>query len=308
MRLADENATGPMQQGTRIHTALEAQYGYGVPAHKALATIYDHAEARWPEPADVAALRAERETSLIMVSGYLEWVDETGADANLRVVATERDIRVPMPGMPEVLLRAKLDQVVLDEQSGMLSFLDHKTSASFEKHEHLVLDPQFRHYALIQRLARPAGAPQVYGGIMNTLRRVKRSSASKPPYYQRDAVRFNDEAIEATLMSVRGAVMEIVMARSGFDEIREAGNVLESVNAAQRLITYPNPRVRDCSWDCPFTSLCPMMDDGSDWVGALIASGRYAQGDPYGYYGDSLLPLVLAAGKVGGTEQGEGNG
>ena len=77
-----------------------------------------------------------------------------------------------------------------------------------------------------------------------------------------------------------------------FDELYAAGNVLTEVNRVQQTVTYPNWRKKDCSWDCSFTHVCPMMDDGSDWTGALIRSGRYVQGDPYAYYGDSLITAI----------------
>jgi hypothetical protein len=35
-----------------------------------------------------------------------------------------------------------------------------------------------------------------------------------------------------------------------------------------------------------------MMDDGSDWAGALVSSGRYVQGDPYAYYRNDALRTI----------------
>lgn len=298
MRPAEEPATGPSQLGTRVHAALEAWYGYGVHPADALASVYVHEGHRHEDA--LLDLNAERELAMNMVAGYLEWVAETGADATLSVVATERDVQVPLPGVDGVSIRAKLDQVVLDDSSGMLSFLDHKTASNFDRHEYLVLDPQFRFYSMIQSLARRPGNPLVYGGTVNTLRRVKRTGNSKPPYYQRDFVSYGDSELLATLRGTQHTAREILGARYALDHgTWSLAELLQSV-------LQPSPRVHECRWDCPFVTLCPMMDDGSDWQGALLRSGRYAQADPYSYYSDGYLPVILSdAGKLGAATQGD---
>ena len=271
---------------------MEAAYGYGTDPLEALVLIYEDAGRRWPEPEQLLALNEEREMAMIMTEGYWEWVAATGKDAALQVIATERDIRVPLDGL-DADLRARLDQVVYDGESGLAGFLDHKTAANFDKHEHMDLDSQFPTYGVVQAIARPAGAPQVYGGWINTLRRVKRTARSRPPYYRRDHFPCTPEKLTAELRHIRGTVIEILGARRGFDAIMARGNVLQEVDAAQQVVTYPNRISRLCSWDCPYEQVCPMMDDGSDWTGALVRSGRWVQGDPYSYYSDSLLPLIL---------------
>jgi hypothetical protein len=45
-----------------------------------------------------------------------------------------------------------------------------------------------------------------------------------------------------------------------------------------------------------------MMDDGSDWPGVLLRSGKFRQADPYGYYRDDPLRAVrMALGDREGT-------
>jgi hypothetical protein len=292
---ADE-VTGNRILGTRIHAALEGYYGYGMDPLSVLHLIYQLALQDFPD--SERELIIERDLGSAMIEGYIEWLSAEGKDAGLTVVATEADVSVPLPGVPGVNLRAKLDQVTLDEATELLSFLDHKTAATFERHEILMLNPQFRFYSLVQKLAarEVPGAPRVLGGLVNTLRRVKRTDKSKPPYYQRDPFRFNEDMINATLLKVTGLARKIVAARNSLDWIYTEGHAdLTLLNAFQQINLPPTPIETDCSWRCPHVQLCPMMDDGSDWVGALVRSGHYRQEDPYAYYDRDPLSRVRQA-------------
>ena len=301
---ADEPPVSNQLLGTRVHAALEGKYGYELDPVTVLETLYKLTIEAFPDWR--TELLAERELAVTMVSGYLEWIEETGKDAGLTVVATERDIEVPFPRVPGVALKARLDQVVYSETTGLLSFLDHKTAANFDQHEMLALNPQFKTYSVVQRLAVAQAAPahvhdgqgtvegcpgcfydppRVSGGMINTLRRVKRTEKSKPPYYQRDEFRYNDEELDSAELRIEAVCQEIMTARRYLDWAYGAqGGALSTVNDVQRHDLYPSPRGHECRWDCPFITLCPMMDDGSDWPGVLTSSGRYRQDDPYSYY------------------------
>jgi hypothetical protein len=290
---ATEEVTGNRILGVRVHTALEGYYGYDLDPLTVLHLLYQFEIDASPE--FEMDLLTERALASAMVEGYIEWAAETGADAGLKVVATEADITVPLPGVPGVQIRGKLDQVVMNEQTGLLLFHDWKTAASFEKHEILALDPQFRFYSMIQKLASGAEVSRVSGGMLTTLRRVKRSDKSKPPYYQRDEFRYDPVTIDSTLAKVQQIGASIQAAREQLDWIYapDGGNGdLELLNSVQRALFPPTPIIRDCGWSCPFVTLCPMMDDDSDWVGALVRSGAYTQGDPYSYYADDPLRRV----------------
>ena len=305
---AEPEIVGNRILGTRIHAALEGMDGYGLDPLAVLAVLYDQAvdeHYEWRED-----LRAEHEMARIMVEGYVEWAAETGADANLRTIAVEQDVQVPFPRLPGVTLRARMDRVVLDEETGLLSFLDNKTSATFEKHEHLETDPQFLFYAVVQKLARATARPpahiyhdddgtvegcpgcfwepppQVDGGIVRTLRRVKRTAASKPPYYATDSFRYTPERIEAAELRISKICHEITAVRDALDGVyQDYGGDLHEVNQLQRYLLYPSQAFGGCkSWECPFVTLCPMMDDGSDWPGVIRDSGHWEQQDPYEYY------------------------
>jgi hypothetical protein len=297
-----DDVTGNRILGIRVHCALQGYYGYELDPLTVLHVLYQLALEAFPDYE--AELLAERDLASAMVEGYLEWITTEGKDATLTCVATEAEVIVPLPGVPGVELMGKLDQVVLDDATGLLSFLDHKTAASFERHELLAISPQFRYYSLLQKLAVAGhqGAPRVMGGFVNTLRRVKRTSKAVPPFYQRDPFRYNEEMINSTLLKVTGIAKKIVAARGALDWIyTEGGGDLTLLNAYQATHLPHLAIETDCSWRCPFLALCPMLDDGSDWVGALTRSGHYRQQDPHAYYADDPLRQVreVLAGQQG---------
>jgi PD-(D/E)XK nuclease superfamily len=291
---SDDPPVGNAILGTRVHAALEGYYGYQLDPSDVLNVLYAlEADA---SPDWKTELMAEREIAVTMVTGYLEWVAETGEDANLRVVAVEQDAEVPLPGMPGVLLKARMDQVVYSEETGMLSFLDHKTAATFDSHDIMDLNPQFKFYSIVQRLLAGPDGPPVSGGIINTLRRVKRTERSKPPYYRRDGFRYNDVQLIAALERVTAIAGQIRQARAMLDDTyQRAGGDLHAVNALQRRELYPSPIATLCRWDCPFVAICPAMDDGSDWPGIMTRSGKYRQDNPYRYYRNDPLRAVRDA-------------
>lgn len=295
---AEETPVGAAQTGTRVHAALEGYYGHGLDPADVINTLYAMAIDLYPDWA--TELLKERELAEVMVTGYLDWIAETGIDSGIEVIRTEEDIEVPLPGTAGIRLKARMDQVIRNLNTGLLSFLDHKTAANFDTHEALALNPQFKFYSVVQRLvarelAAADGRPHllVSGGMVNTLRRVKRTAKSEPPYYQRDEFRYTDTELDAAERRVYSIVRQIIEVRGYLDwAYTDQGGALETVNRVQQEDLYPTPIPRDCKWSCPFVSVCPMMDDGSDWPGVLTRSGKYRQDDPYAYYREDPLRAV----------------
>lgn len=286
-----ESPVGNRQLGSRVHTALEGMYGYQLDPLVVLQILYKAAIEAFPDYE--TELLKERQYAEAMVDGYVVWLAEEGADADQRVVATETDMTVPLEGAG-VLLRARMDQVFQRISDGALGFMDYKTGANFEKHETLERDPQFKTYALMQRTqARMSpGQPLIMGGQITSLRRVLRTARSTPPYYRRDDFRYNDEQLDAHELKIRRVVSDILAVRAKLDYARDAGMPLPDFNRLQRYELPPVPIQGDCDWRCPFTELCPAMDDGSDWSAALVQSGKWRQADPYEYYRDDAMAAI----------------
>lgn len=130
------------------------------------------------------------------------------------------------------------------------------------------MHPQLLFYHLLERLTDTK--QHCDGGIFNMLRTVKRTGSSKPPYYDRWPVPHNPEHLRNFWTQTLSIIVEI----------EEAKEMLEN-GVSHQTACYPSPR-QECSWDCEFFAVCPMMDDGSDYR-AVLASA-YKVGNPLERY------------------------
>jgi RecB family exonuclease len=276
-------ATGHLQLGSRVHTAMELYYGKGDDPITVLYRMYANLEMEWSQrigedygnhgtDAEVLKdIRSEGELAVRMVEGYLEWVAETGADQDFEVIKTEDRVAVPLTD--EITLKGRLDMIIRRHSDGAIMFLDHKTAPKLDMDPDLLqIDSQFRIYALILKLAGlgDPNALRVDGGIRSILKKVRRTAAAEPPFYRRYEVRHNDHELRATYAKVKAVGHEILRARRKLDD---AGHHSEAA--------YPTPDL-DCSWRCPFTGICISMDDGSRWQDQLDM--QYIDADPYAHY------------------------
>lgn len=275
----DESSTGVMHLGTRIHVALEYKYGWDADPLEVLSIVYKH-EKQYQSPEVIEELTKEHQLAVKMIEGYLEWLDETGADEDLEVVSTERDVAVEGPH--GVTLRARLDMRVRRRSTGTVKFVDHKTVGDFNgKLATLEKDPQMRFYTLIDMLEALQGRREERseGGMFNMFKRSKRTARAKPPFYDRVEADYNEETLRSVYFKIHSVIGEIVEARRRLDAGED-----------HRVVAYPNAGP-DCSWKCEFASLCPLMDDGSYW--REMAASEYVQADPYAYYLPSEVPELV---------------
>ena len=273
--------------GTRVHTAMEAYYGYDLDPIEALDVVYqvdifDH-------PLHEEVLEKEKGYAVAMVKGYVDWAAEEGIDVDLRVVATERVVSVQLPtAYGIVTLVAKLDQLVNRESDGAILFRDWKTVGTLAKSNHLILDEQFRFYHLLLTLLNPTA--RVDGGLYLMLLRSKRTARAIPPFYRQDEISYNRNDVE----SMRLRTVEVA------EDIQRTQARLEA-GEDHRAVAYPSPGDH-CRWACPFTAVCPLMDDGSRWDDAL--RNNFVQGDPYAYYGSQMIDTVRSVlGKMDTREE-----
>lgn len=276
-------ATGVAQLGTNVHLALEGHYG-GLDAFDVIAAVYADLQDRRPE--DHHALALERSYVFTMVKGYLEWVAETGVDAQYHVVATELDASAPIVLMTgeTITLRGKLDQVVeRRDGSGARLVRDFKTVDALAKANGLPRDTQMRTYDLLHTLATP---DHITDGVLYTmLVRSKRTARATPPFYEAVHQTYNEHDRQSTLGAVRGTARDIMAA----DAQLAAGEPFQSV-------AYTNPGGY-CEWACPYTSVCTMADDGSRLADAL--ADTFVVADPWDHYGTAQMDTIKAA--LGGT-------
>lgn len=247
--------------GTAIHKALQAHYK-GLDPFAALAAYWAEAvETILPDDPSMAQVDKDVKLSTIMLEGYLEWLAVEAADAGLIPVAVEETVEMPLgriygpsdgqgcsTWVDDYTLVGTIDLVMADPD-GVLYLIDHKTTASFSAltDRRMALNFQLLTYAVLTE--QHFGVAPV-GAQLNMLRKVLRTGTAKPPFYQRESVHFNKFQLDTH----RQHILEIIY---------DMRNVEEGLSGV-----YPAVDA-DCTWKCPYLSVCPMADDGSDIDGAL---------------------------------------
>lgn len=286
--LANQSPVGARAIGDRLHRALRWHYHpdpqLRVDARDALEVIIrvDHAELVKRYAPELVPLGLETKFSQeadlerVMIAGYVEWVQQTGADSEFIVTGAEEYVEaaLQLPSGQHVRLVGRLDARARRISDGARLFIDHKSVGSIEgATQTLVLNEQMKMYILLEHLVaeQEGGDPgRVDGAIFNMLRRCKRTAQAKPPFYQRVEVRHNPTAIANFQLQLTAVIQQIENTRTALDD---GGN--------HRELAVPTP-ASDCTWSCDFMRLDTLMDDGSKWE--AMANAFYEVGDPSSYY------------------------
>lgn len=277
-----ESPVGVRQIGNRLHRALKAHY---VPHGQTPVDLLEELErlimldrsAVKPFNEETAA-KFEKEADLerIMLEGYLEWIAQTGADAELQVIHPETYVEVALEEFDgKLAIIGKMDVRVRRTSDNAHLFIDHKSVAELKSPTLMLpLDEQMLHYHLLETLDVPEGE-HAAGALYNMLRRVKRTSKAAPPFYARIEVRHNLYELASYRRRMVGEITDIL-------EVQDQLNH----GASHQSVAYPRPS-RDCTWSCQFFSVCPMFDDGSRAEDML--SQYFRKGDPLEYYQNEVL-------------------
>jgi RecB family exonuclease len=268
--------TGALALGSRIHEALDQYYSSDMELdlleiHSKL--VEADRKILMDAYRDTSDLESEAELGHIMLSGYLEWVEEEGIDVELERISNEEIISMPMfDGRVE--LQGKLDMRVRRKSDGARMFRDFKTvGGSFTEFGSTAhMNEQILTYMVLEA-AQNKNGERSDGGIFTMLKKVKRTANAKPPFYQQIEVRHNIYALRNFWKRLTGAVGDMLNVRDQLD-----------AGADHQIVAYPKPS-RDCKWKCQFFSVCPLMDDGSAAEAAIEDS--FAVGNPYDYYGNT---------------------
>lgn len=273
-------ATSAALLGTRIHAALEAYYGYDIDPVSALGVIYEHECNKRPDAEE--ELTGERAWAMTMVSGYLDWAMETGIDQEYDVVAVERAVESPilLSNGEMAIVTGKLDQIIRRKFDGALCVRDWKSVGTMHKADLLVLDEQMRIYSAL--LTRASDGMRVDGALFAMLLRSKRTARAKGPFYEQVHISYNGADHDSTIRRLQGVLDDM-------------DRVIRQLNAGSdhRTAAYPHPMTDRCGWDCSFTHMCALFDDGSRAWDAM--KGNYVQLDPYHYRNNELIDTVKAA-------------
>jgi len=265
--------SAPLDIGTLVHAGLEAWYRPTDQRHP-LDAIRDTTQGMLDKFPDAAAeILKHAELAGVMIEGYMQWLEDEGADADLDVYAAEKRVEVPVGSFR---LLGKLDAAAVRKSDGLRLQLEHKTVGNLSDLPKVAqVNFQYLTYDLLAHLkALEDGDSSVRtdGVLLNMLRKVKRTNA-KPPFYGRHPVRHNLEELRNHWRHVISIAEEAERARARLDG-----------GETHHAVVPPRPS-RDCSWDCPFYAVCGPghLDDGSDSEGMLNA--LYEEHDPLERYG-----------------------
>lgn len=246
------------ETGTLVHKGLEAYY-LGKDWVPAVQALWDEGAASLEsEPRWLAEYVKALDLAKIMLRGYEQFLEETGADIGWIIQGVEREIKVPfgvveVPGYGtfDVSVTGHVDLEIVD-QYGLPRLVDHKTRDNLAATSADMMDLQRPTYAVLRKLE---DGTTYHGAIHNVLKRVKRTSRATPPFYTRHEVHFSEQRLLKHWKLMDYRIRQLVPLAVGI----ENGTVPLDSPALP-----PEPH-RDCSWRCPFLDICPMFDDGSSW-------------------------------------------
>ncbi len=285
---------GPRPTGTRVHLALAEYYSgkHKLPATSALFCLENEQvddllalRTQFAEDEDLALrekkLFSDFDLEKIMVEGYLEWIQETGIDADLEIVGVEQyleaDFPMHLPHDPQpVKIIGKVDARVRSRITGRRKYIDHKTVASV-RDPLLKLNRQMKHYHLLEELTTAPGEDRCDGALYNMLRKVKRTAKATPPFYARVPIDHNKYEIAGYRNEIYGIIAGIIEKHAYLRKFET-----HAILPAQHQVAVPARPSRECGW-CPFMKVCHMFDDGSRVEDAL--ADLYEIKDPLSYYG-----------------------
>jgi hypothetical protein len=217
--------------------------------------------------AQMKDFESEADLCRIMIAGYMEWLEETGADADYTVTLPSESA-IAYEFREGESLAGRLDAQAVQISTGAHLGIDHKTGDFGDLKSSLRDDDQMLRYEILRRATRPDQRSD--GMLFNMLRKVKRSARANPPFFDRMQVNFNSHQLESAWVRTMGII----------NDIREVERRLLA-GEDHRVVVYKR-RTKDCSWKCEFFHVCPMFDDGSRAEDML--QSLYVVGEPMDRY------------------------
>lgn len=259
----DPGAVGPLQIGTLVHTGVEAWYNSldrGAALDAAEQAVQANIEALLEagREGDVSDVRKAGDLVEIMLDGYVDWLEETGADAGIQVTGAEQIIETR--GVGDCTLLGKLDWQGTIEGAPLI--FDAKTCmTALDQEIQGPMSLQFKHYSLIWYLLHDE-IPEIR---IRWMRKVKRTARAVPPFYGEVAFKHSP----STLMRYGRQLDRIVE-----DMQRE--------RQEQRVAILPTAS-RECP-SCTFFPVCSSIDtEFPDAVDDMLM-WSYTQTDPLERY------------------------
>ena len=276
-RRPDSNDHGALALGTLVHKGLEHYYTLeGLDPDRTYAFLrqeyekeYNFLEEQRATPEELKKFHQKHDLALTIITGYFQWLEETGADSDLKVVSVEKRLECDSP-VEGVTLLGKLDLQVLRTRTDQLFVLDHKTTQGFDDVISWVnINTQPVMYRLLQR--RLHSDKVLQGTIWNMLKKSKRTARATPPFYMRYEVYTSEGELEVFWHQLFGQIHEIL-------------RTIDRLNSGEshQSAAWPTP-ASDCKYTCPFYQVCGLMNDPrSDHE--YVLNANYVEIDPLQRY------------------------
>lgn len=263
---------GPLALGTRVHGALEAFYNGNDLIESYMLLLEEDRIIAMREDLDVEALLSEGEMGRIMLEGYIQWIEDEAIDAKYEIISNEETLSMPMLD-GRVELRGKIDMRLRRKSDGTRLIRDFKTvGQTFEQYAStLHLNEQALTYMTLDAYHN-TDDDRSDGALFTLLKKNKQTSRAKPPFYKEEEVLHNIFALRSFWARLNATLSDMMSVKDALD-----------AGANHQGVAYPRPS-NDCTWKCPFFSICESMDDGSP-VEEMIAD-LYNVGNPDERYDD----------------------
>lgn len=264
LRKKERDVRFPTEVGNLVHGAFETFYlNGGIHATDSAALAHQYLVDKRAE--DLAECIGEHHETIIKahktadacLSSYLHWLDETGADLDLRIIGSEDKLEMSGP-IENTVLNGRIDLLAEDTRTGDIVVIDLKLVASIsEKIRMLHLDTQSKTYALLARAKykRPVRV------AFRIVKMNQRSARTKGPQEEEYAIVLNDGQVDTYFQQLRGIMGDIASVTERLDR-----------GEHHQVVAYPSPS-DTCSWKCPFFAVCPLLDDPASDAEWLLNDG-----------------------------------
>lgn len=254
--------------GISVHEALHTYYVMGgkknheaayQAAMENLSLAKDASLARELSPDELKDIKEIYEVATIAANGYFEWLDETGADDHWTIQGSEERLVVPGP-IEGTEIKGFVDLWGTHEPSDDLLVIDTKVVASIgDTLKTLHLNEQAPLYAILMKMVdnRPDRGFRV---VWNMIKRNKQTKSAKPPFYQRYELAINRDQLNQFYAQLQGQIQDMLNTEKRLDD-----------GEHHVMVAYPTPS-RDCSWKCPYLSVCGAMNDPRTDVNWILAN------------------------------------
>lgn len=186
--------------------------------------------------------------SMIVVKGYVDWLAETGADTLYKYEASEVELRAAGP-IEGTEIMGFLDLAGTHVQSGDMFVMDTKVTINIDDMvKSLALNEQGPMYAILSKANDP-DPNRGFRVVWNMIKRTKQSARAKGPFYQRYELAINEDQLMQFYMQLEGQISELLRLESRLNN-----------GEHHALAAYPSPS-KDCSWKCPYVTVCGQMND-----------------------------------------------